>query len=181
MGYCPPGEDATVDWPKLDLKMQNNSSYPLYFTTSFSPGAMTVEIYGMTTGYESIQIESQTIETIPAPEEIKYVDDPTLPAGKTETDKQRRDGSRAVSFRVYYNDGVEVKREELPKSYYKPIEGVVKKGTGAPLDPPPQSEPPNEDPKPKPPQDTPNEDELVIAEAWLPPELMWFFGIRSLR
>lgn len=92
--YVPAGRDATIDYPNLDLKLSNPTEYPMYMQCYMEGTTLTVNIYGWNDpAYDTIEIESAVY-------------------GATE------DGYRASATRVYYLDGNEVGREELPSSWY---------------------------------------------------------------
>lgn len=92
--YVPAGRDATIDYPNLDLKLSNPTDYPMYMQCYMEGNELTVNIFGWDDpAFDYIEIES-------------YV------YGATSTDY------RASAERVYYLDGKEVKREELPGSRY---------------------------------------------------------------
>ena len=77
-----------------------------------------------------IKLESEKTETIAAPEGVKEKNDPTLPLG-TNKPEAARDGSRAISYKIYYdkNDN-EIKREVLAKSTYPASQAILRIGTG---------------------------------------------------
>ncbi len=119
--YCPIGQDATVSYPALDFKFRNPTPFPAYIVTRAEGRKLTAEMYGYRPDdYDEIRITSQVKETIPAPEEPKYVLDKSLPAGTVKQAARARKGYRAVAQRVFYKNGKIVKTEKLPSSYYKP-------------------------------------------------------------
>ena len=68
--------------------------------------------------------------TISAPSGIKEQYDSSIPSGKYE-DEPARNGSRAVSYKVYYDaDNNEISREKLDDSTY-PASSIIRRvGTG---------------------------------------------------
>lgn len=129
--YVPIGQDASVSYPSGDFKFQNNTNYPIYIKASMSGKTLTVKIYGVkSTEWDTIDVVSQKTETI-QPGPTTYKDDPSLPAGKQVEDIKSRQGFRAVGSKIYYKNGKEVRREAIAASYYRPIAGVIKVGTGA--------------------------------------------------
>lgn len=92
--YVPAGRDATIDYPNLDLKLSNPTDYPMYMQCYMEDAYLTVNIFGWDDpAFDTIEIESSVY-------------------GATKTDY------RASAWRVYYLDGKEVGREELPSSCY---------------------------------------------------------------
>ena len=95
--YAPAGLDATIDYPTLDLKLSNPTDYLMYMECYMEGTTLTVNIYGWDD---------------PAFDEIKVTSN--VHSG---TDV----GYDASAYRIYYLDGKEVGREELPYSdYYYP-------------------------------------------------------------
>lgn len=92
--YVPAGRDATIDYPNLDLKLSNPTDYPMYMQCYMEDAYLTVNIFGWDDpAFDNIEIESSVY-------------------GATKVDY------RASAWRVYYLDGKEVGREELPLSIY---------------------------------------------------------------
>ena len=44
--YVPKGEDAAVDWPRLDFKFKNNKDTPVFIMADYADQLLTVEVYG---------------------------------------------------------------------------------------------------------------------------------------
>ncbi len=92
--YVPAGRDATIDYPNLDLKLSNPTDYPMYMQCYMEDAYLTVNIFGWDDpDFDNIEIESSVHS-----------------ATKT--------SYKASAWRVYYLDGEEVGREELPMSWY---------------------------------------------------------------
>lgn len=129
--YVSIGLDAAVNWPSQDFKFKNTSDYPIFIVAEFSDQKLTFKIYGkqLDDGVY-IKLESEKTETIAAPEGVKEKNDPTLPLG-TNKPEAARDGSRAISYKIYYdkNDN-EIKREVLAKSTYPASQAILRIGTG---------------------------------------------------
>lgn len=92
--YVYGGLDATIDYPNLDLKMKNNSDYQIFVHTWMDGVTLHCEVYGFQpSDWDEIRTES----------ECSWI------------------GSESFGFeadRVYYKNGKEVKREDLPDSVY---------------------------------------------------------------
>ena len=129
--YVPIGLDAAVNWPSQDLKFKNTSDYPIVIVAEFADQKLTFKIYGkqLDDGMY-IKLDSEKTETIPAKEGVDVRNDPTLPVGTIKEEKAR-DGSRAISYKIYYdkNDN-EIKREVLAKSTYPSSQAIQRIGTG---------------------------------------------------
>ena len=161
--YVPIGQDATVTWGGANFQFTNNTEYPIAIHAVYKDRTVTVEIYGrpIEDGM-TIEIENAILsESSPGP--TVYIADPTLPVGKTNTVRSAHNAISAVSYKVWYKDGVEVKREKADDSYYRAIQATVQVGVLAPdgtvcsMDPntgavavPAPAAPPPTDPAPAP-------------------------------
>ena len=127
--YMKAGEDATVDYPRLDVKMKNNKETPVLLIMYVSVEKGKYYLYGEVYGVSlepGVTIELKTVRTgiVPAPTgEAKYVASEAVKPGTTETNKPRN-GEKYTTYKLYMKDGKEIKRVELHKSYY-PAAGLV--------------------------------------------------------
>lgn len=93
--YLPGGKDATVVWGRYDFQFVNSREYPVKIEMSVQNGEVLVAIYGIKSAEEyEINIESQRVGT---------------------------KGAYAIyeAYKVYRQNGVEVKREFLSRDFYK--------------------------------------------------------------
>lgn len=101
--WCSPyvygGLDATIDYGNLDLKMQNNTQFQMFFKTYMDGTTLYCEIYGwQDPDFDEVRTESHNTWT----------------------------GNEEYGFaaqRVYYKNGKEVGREDLPDSTYSLSKG----------------------------------------------------------
>lgn len=128
--YVPEGLDATVDYPYVDLRLQNVTAYPIYLSATMEGTRLTATMYGyITDEFDEIKVESERTETIPMPDP-EYEEDDSLKKGETKLDRQGYEGIKAAAWRIYYKDGEEVRREDLPESYYSEVAPLYKVGPG---------------------------------------------------
>ena len=124
--YVEKGMDATVDWPGLDFQFLNNTEWPIYIIASYANRKVTVEIYGMNLGDgTSIDLESKVVRTLEAPSGVKEVLNEKLAPGTRKTTVQARKGYEVETYKVWYQNGHEIKRELLCKSTYKAYQETV--------------------------------------------------------
>ncbi|MBE5801298.1 MAG: hypothetical protein E7319_03320 [Clostridiales bacterium] len=124
--YVDRGEDATVNWPNLDFKFKNNTSAPIFLITYYSDRKMSAEIWGLSLGNGvSIDLESKVVRTIEPPMEINYVNNPELPFGTSQTTVKARTGYVVETYKVWYQNGQETKRELFYTTTYKAYQQVV--------------------------------------------------------
>ena len=130
--YVPIGQDATVTWGGANFQFTNNTEYPIAIHAVYKDRTVTVEIYGrpIEDGM-TIEIENAILSDS-APGPTIYIADPTLAAGKTKTVRSAHHAISAVSYKVWYKDGVEVKREKADDSYYRAIQATVQVGVLGP-------------------------------------------------
>lgn len=99
--YVPTGLDATIDYPNLDLKLGNPTDCQMFIECKEVGYTLYCSIWGAKPeGYDEIRTHNELGDT----------------------------GEKSYSvrtWRIYYKDGKEIDREELPKSSYDNDYGVV--------------------------------------------------------
>ena len=99
--YVPTGLDATIDYPNLDLKLGNPTDCQMFIECNEVGYTLYCSIWGAKPeGYDEIRTHNELGDT----------------------------GEKSYSvrtWRIYYKDGKEIDREELPKSSYDNDYGVV--------------------------------------------------------
>lgn len=121
--YVPRGEDATVDWPGVDLVMRNDSAAPLFIASWYENQRVTVEVYGLSLGEGvAIDLASETIYVDKVREEdTVYNYNPNLKVGAMNQIKKAHEGYRTQTYKIWYQDGQEVRREAFYTSDYRKI------------------------------------------------------------
>lgn len=116
--YVDIGMDATVNWPNLDFVFTNNQDYPIFIIAYYEDQEVTVEIYGKSLGPGiTIALESETTNVIEPPSDVQYVRNEKLPAGTQKATTKARKGYEAITYKIWYKDGVEFQRESFPSKY----------------------------------------------------------------
>ena len=124
--YIEKGFDATVNWPGLDFKFRNNTDQPVFIVAGYKNRQVTVDIYGMSLGPGvKIDLESELVRKIPKPTEIKEVYNPELAPGERKTTVKAREGYVVTTWKIRYQGGREVSREELFKTTYREYQETV--------------------------------------------------------
>lgn len=144
--YVPLGQDATVVYGSLDYIFENDTNYPIRIDAYASGGYLTVKIMGTkidkSLTYDVVSVTNSTI----AKEEVKK-ETADLMLGETEVKQNGQNGAVVSTYKVYYKDGVEQKREYIGKSTYKPMNKIVLVGTREaeqPVEENPEAEAPDE-------------------------------------
>ncbi len=94
-GYTLSGEDATIDYPSLDLKLKNNFKTSVFIESRLQNRSLEVNIYGVKPKeYDRVKLYSRNYD-------IEY--------GKS---------FKTDTFRVLYKNKKQVKKEKICTSYY---------------------------------------------------------------
>ena len=124
--YVNKGEDATVNWPNLDFKFTNNNSTPIFVIAYYSERKCSAEIWGLSLGDGvTIDLESTVVKTIEPSSDAKYVQNPELPYGESKETVKARTGYVVETYKIWYVNGVETKRELLHTSTYKAYQRTI--------------------------------------------------------
>jgi len=128
LSYLKRGRDATVDYGNKDFKFKNNKNQPIILVMMVDTDKLTVtaQIYGpaLPDGLH-IDIEVETTARISPAEGIKYEAYNKQEPGST-TEVKARSGIRCTSYKIWLDaNNKEVRREELYKDYYPPIQAKV--------------------------------------------------------
>lgn len=127
--YVPLGQDATVVYGALDYVFENNTNYPIKISAVAGGGYLTVKILGTKVDRtKSVDVVSVTSSVIEKSETQK--DDSSIPRGQTVVKQSGQNGAVVNTYKVYYENGTEVKREYIGKSTYRPMNKIVLVGTG---------------------------------------------------
>jgi vancomycin resistance protein YoaR len=116
ISYVPLGQDATVAYPDLDLKFNNNSGGYLLLRTRMNYNTITIELYGKVKRGQEVFISNTIESTIPAVEQ-RLVDE-TMAPGTSVLKQQGQPGYNVKSVRSVKVNGVIVSNDPLNKSHY---------------------------------------------------------------
>lgn len=129
--YVDKGEDATVNWPNLDFRFRNDTEWPIFIVANYANRKVTVEIYGRTLEEGvTIDLVSETTYVKEPPSEPLYVYNPELRVGEEETTVSARTGYTVETYKVWYKNGKEIKREKLHTSHYKMYQKTIEYNDG---------------------------------------------------
>jgi vancomycin resistance protein YoaR len=125
ISYIPLGQDATVNYPSLDLKLKNDTASLLYVRTEVKPGTLTVRLYGKKTD-KTVRFE-QKIEKETEFQTIMRVD-PSLPPGKVVQDQVGYKGYTVQTYRVVKDASGTESRQLLSRDEYAPTHKILRVG-----------------------------------------------------
>ncbi len=129
--YVDKGEDATVNWPNLDFRFRNDTEWPIFIVANYANRKVTVEIYGRTLDEGvTIDLVSETTYVKEPPTEPLYVYNASLPVGQEKVTVKARTGYTVETYKVWYRNGKEFKREKLHTSHYKMYQKTIEYNDG---------------------------------------------------
>ncbi|MFD3155845.1 VanW family protein [Haloimpatiens sp. FM7330] len=129
--YVPKGRDATVSYGSLDYKFKNTTEHPVYIEGYTANKVLYFNIYSNNSlKKRTYTIENNVYDTVEA--KVEYQDDPNLEEGKTEVIQKAHTGFKVKVYRNIYENGKFVKKELISKDYYRPVNGLSKRGTKKP-------------------------------------------------
>lgn len=155
------GIDATIYDPSPDFKFTNDTANYLLIQGRIEDTRVIFEIFGTKDGRKTM-IEGPFItSTTPAPKEIQYIDDPTLPAGQTKLKEKAVGGTKTYFVYKVEKDG-KIIHNNTYGSNYVPWQAKYYRGTGPAAAPSPAptaspTETPTATPEPAPAQPAPAE------------------------
>lgn len=125
----PPGIDATVFYPTVDLKFKNDTGHYLFIQEAIDLNNLTLSftIYGKSDGRKVSMTTPVVTSIIPAPE-AQYQDDPSLPKG-VEKQIDFAAAGATVSFNRTVTRNGKVILSDTYKSVYRPWRAVFLRGT----------------------------------------------------
>jgi vancomycin resistance protein YoaR len=127
----PPGIDATVFYPSVDLKFVNDTGNYLLIQSIFNAEELrlTYVIYGKKDG-RTVSMTTPTVTGFSGAPAPLYQDDPTIPKGTTKQVDFAASGATTAFQRVVKDKNGKVMIEEKFVSKYSPWRAVFLVGTG---------------------------------------------------
>lgn len=123
----PPGLDATIFHPTVDLKFKNDTANYLLIQTTVYGTTLTVDIYGKPDG-RAVSLTTPVVTNVtPAPPELRQ-DDPSLPKGTVKQVDFAANGANISFKRTITKPGQEAVTETF-RSNYRPWQAVYLVGT----------------------------------------------------
>lgn len=123
----PPGLDATIFSPQVDLKFKNDTRAHILIQAYTIGSSLYVDLYGTSDGRVSEISKSIVSNVTPPPEDLKQ-DDPTLPRGTVKQVDWAAHGAKVVFSRKVIKDGTEIIKESYV-SNYRPWQAIYLVGT----------------------------------------------------
>lgn len=128
--YIAKGFDAAVAWGSKDLKIINDSDYPVKIAASCENGVLTVKLLGTKTGKNHVEMTA-SVESSDF-RDTEYRDDPNEYIGVYEVISDGHDGFVVQTYRkIYDENGKLLSSEKEAKCQYQSASKIVKRGTKA--------------------------------------------------
>ena len=127
--YVPKSADAAISENNKDFKFINTTNSPIYIEGITAGKKITFNVYGVDTrpANRTVEFESEQIsETIPDHDIL--TPNPGAFIGSFSVVASQHVGYKAKLWKVVYEDGVEVSREQVNSSTYKPTPRTVSVG-----------------------------------------------------
>jgi len=126
-----PGLDAAIYTGELDLRFVNDTGNWVMIDTTVDTEKQMLDITlrGTATDRAVRVVGPKITNTVPAPKDPVYVDDPTLATGKTKQSDKAKDGMSVVAYRIITVKGKDLPGEEFA-SNFAPWPNVFLRGTG---------------------------------------------------
>jgi vancomycin resistance protein YoaR len=123
----PPGLDATIFSPSVDLKFKNDTSHHILIQARVEGTDLTVDLYGTSDGRQVEMTKPVIVSQSPALPEIRQ-DDPTLPKGTIKQVDFAAAGANVVFKRKVTKGGITY-IDETVRSNFRPWQAVFLVGT----------------------------------------------------
>lgn len=128
VSYVPLGQDATVAYDLLDLKIRNNRDFPVILTGKVDDASITMSIWGAEKEANKIvEIVTEDVKVIP-PSILEHPD-PNLAKDLRRQVQKGEEGYKVKVYRLIYEGGVEKSRELISTDLYPPVNEIVHIGT----------------------------------------------------
>lgn len=125
----PPGIDATIYVPTVDLKFKNDTSNYILIQSIYDPYnySLSFYLYGTKDG-RVVNMTKPVVSNEKPPPETLYQDDPTLPKGELKQTDFAAWGANVYFTRTVTKDGQEIISDKFV-SNYQPWQAVYLRGT----------------------------------------------------
>ncbi|MEW5921292.1 MAG: VanW family protein [Bacillota bacterium] len=125
--YVPLGQDATISYDLLDLKIRNNRRFPIMLVGKADELFLQFSFYGAERDWSRrVEISSEDIEVLPP--KLLERPDPNLPMGTRQLVREGEEGYKVNVYRVIYIKDLKIAKELISTDFYMPVNEVVKVG-----------------------------------------------------
>ena len=125
--YVPPGCDAAVAYPSIDLRFRNPYPWPLRVQATADGDRLEVRLYGKKRPDLHAEIEPQILSHT-APARITYATSRDDGSGRIFTRNPGLAGYRVVTYRIFSANGRTIRREQLSDDTYPTMDRIIQVG-----------------------------------------------------
>lgn len=130
VNYVEPSRDAAIAGDTKDLRFKNNYDTPIYIYGEIDENnQLTFAIYGKETRPENREIKLVSETTKTEDYSVTYKTNSEEAIGSMKYVGTPHTGKTARLWKVVYEDGKEVSKEQLNESYYKKSDQIIEVGT----------------------------------------------------
>ena len=128
VAYVKPSMDAAIAGTYKDIKITNNYDTPIYIEAYTSGKKLTFTCYGKETRPENRKIKLVSETTKTEEYSVTYKTNSEAAIGSMEYTGSPHIGKTARLWKVIYEDGEEVGKEQINDSYYKKSDQIIEVG-----------------------------------------------------
>lgn len=125
ISYIPMGQDATINYPNLDLKFINDTGSLLYFRTEVNSGKLTVRIYGKKTD-KTVRLEQKIEKETPFQTIMRL--DSNLSPGEVVQEQAGHKGYIVQTYRIVKDGSGKESQKLLSRDEYAPTQKIMRVG-----------------------------------------------------
>jgi len=115
-----------VNWPNLDFTFKNNKNTPVFVITYYHERKCSAEIWGYSLGDGvTIDLKSNVVKTLQPPADTRYVVNSNMAPGSSKETIKARTGYVVDTYKVWYQNGQEMKREKMHTSTYRAYQRTI--------------------------------------------------------
>ena len=130
VNYVEPSRDAAIAGDAKDLRFKNNYDTPIYIHGEIDDNnQLTFAIYGKETRPENREIKLVSETTKTEEYSVTYKTNSEAAIGSMEYTGSPHTGKTARLWKVIYEDGEKVGKEQINDSYYKKSDQIIEVGT----------------------------------------------------
>jgi len=123
--YTPPGQDAAVAYPNIDLRFKNPFPFPVRIQAQMKGDKLDIRLIGKEKPKYTVRMAGEVISRKDPESTTRVVYRPNGTSSKAYLRNPGMTGYRVVLYRHFYREGKEVRREFLSDTTYQSMNRVV--------------------------------------------------------
>jgi vancomycin resistance protein YoaR len=122
--YVPPGHDAAVAHPSIDLRIKNPYPWPIRIQASARNDRLSVKLFGARKPDAQVEVIGDML-TVDAPARYTLSVSGEAARGRRFVRTPGAAGCRVVTYRIFSKNGKEIRRERLSDDSYESMDRVT--------------------------------------------------------